>query len=135
MYGDHWTPARVLARLMVAWRRLPDTPIYSPVLGVLEPTFWHQEVDGLRLLTAVAHYCGARSALRHHLLLHVRARVAGYPILHLCREHGWSRATHYRYIERALAMTSRGLNRDRKPMPPLVPTDIERAFSDERWIA
>ena len=49
MYGNQWTAKRVIERLVVAFRRLPMTPIYSPAAEIIEPAFFTLPIDGAYL--------------------------------------------------------------------------------------
>jgi hypothetical protein len=115
MYGDQWTADLVIQRLVVAFRRMPSTPIYSPIKNRLEPAFWQLPVDGADLIMASTHYLGRKSRARLQLLAYARARARGIAVTQLCREEGWPRATLYRRVRAAAEAVAQGLNRDRRP--------------------
>jgi hypothetical protein len=115
MYGDKWDAGKVIARLVEAFRRLPNTPIYSPIKNRLEPAFWQLPVDGADLIMASSHYLGRESRARLELLAYARARARGIAVARLCREEGWPRATFYRHVRAAAGAVAQGLNRDRRP--------------------
>ena len=101
-------------RLVAAFRKLPSTPVYSPIATRLEPALRAEPLDGLALIEATSLYLGRRSPQRLQLLAYARTRAAGGAIAHLCLEHGWSRATLYRQIRAAAEVVAAGLNRDRR---------------------
>ena len=113
IYGDQWTGARVTARLVEAFRKLPATPIYAPTRERLEAAIFDHPVDGLDLILATNRYLGQASEERLWLLTFARAKADGTAIVRLCRERGWSRATLYRRVTRAAETVAARLNRDR----------------------
>ena len=113
IYGDQWTGARVTARLVQAFRRLPATPIYAPTRDRLESALFDRPVDGVELILATNRYLGQASDDRLCLLTFARAKADGTAIVRLCRDRGWSRATFYRRVTRAAETVAARLNRDR----------------------
>jgi hypothetical protein len=110
VYGDQWTGARVIARLVEAFRQLPATPIYAPSRARIEPAPQEGPVDGADLILLSADYLGRTSRGRVQLLTFARAYAAGESIVAVCRQHGWARAGTYRRVRRAADRLAAALN-------------------------
>jgi hypothetical protein len=107
VYGSGWTAKRVATRLVAAFQRLPNTPIYAATRSSLEPV--EGPIDGLDLIVLTGVCLGRESPERLELLTYARA-LAMKRVLPICREKGWSRATLYRHIEVSAATVAECLN-------------------------
>jgi len=111
MYGTGWTAERVKARLVVAFARLPGSPVYSAATWTLEPADPALPVDGALLITATGLYLGFRSDARLCLLAWARARSTGRGgVMTLCQDMGRPRASLYRCVAKAAVSVAAGLN-------------------------
>ncbi|SEQ49360.1 hypothetical protein SAMN05216548_10537 [Faunimonas pinastri] len=93
MLTEHdWTPELVSERLVDSFRRLPDTPIYSPTRNsfiALDDT----PIAGLALIEATSRALGRSSTLRVKILTWARARAVGISVRETCRQRGWAYAS------------------------------------------
>jgi hypothetical protein len=91
------------------FRQLPGTSIYSPRIGVFQPS---RPVQGLELIVAVQTCLGRQSPAARLLLTWARAR-AERKVTETCRETGRARSTVYYQRNRSLENVALWLNRER----------------------